>query len=91
VDEPYSVGALGDTVYLQAFRTPDAPPEENLTPLVRKILEAIPTQAKVDWNKVTTVASAKRAIPVPISAGTLGIDEIIANAPSTDAAKSGAH
>ena len=84
VDEPYFVGALGDTVYLQAFRTPDAPAEENLTPLVRRILQAMPRQAKADWNKATSVASAKRAIPVPVSTGTLGIDEIVARAPRAD-------
>jgi len=84
VDEPYFVGVLGDAVYLQAFRTPDAPAEENLTPLVRRILQAMPQQTKVDWNKATSVASAKRAIPVPVSTGTLGIDEIVGKAPGAD-------
>jgi L,D-transpeptidase ErfK/SrfK len=84
VDEPYFVGALGGTAYLQAFRTPDAPAEENLTPLVRTILQAMPRQAKVDWNKATSVASAKRGIPVPLSAGTSGMDEILANARRVD-------
>jgi L,D-transpeptidase ErfK/SrfK len=85
VDEPYLLGMLGRTPYLQALRTPEAPVEENLTPLVRRILLALPRNVNVDWDKTMAIAAAKRGIPVPISAGTPGIAEIVANAHREDA------
>jgi L,D-transpeptidase ErfK/SrfK len=85
LDEPYLFGMLGPIPYLQALRTPEAPVEENLTPLVRRILLALPRNVHVDWDKTMAIAAAKRGIPVPISAGTPGIAEIVANAHREDA------
>jgi L,D-transpeptidase ErfK/SrfK len=86
VNQPYLLGARDGTFYLQAY----APMEDDkrdykdpkrllatlLKPKLRK--ESAPREKDIDWTLVSAVSKAPRALPVPITGTSGGVDAVLA-------------
>jgi len=84
VDERPLVGMRGGTLYLQAYPSQEkrlaGGENENLTPHVEAILRRVPRGQAVDWSKSMELLRNARALPVPITPGSPGIEEVIEEA-----------
>jgi L,D-transpeptidase ErfK/SrfK len=84
INQPYLVGLEGGTVYLEAH----APLAEeakrwkgSLKPMERAVeAKTKGLEVEIDWERAAVVAQEGRGLPVPISVGSPGLEQIIARA-----------
>jgi L,D-transpeptidase ErfK/SrfK len=84
LNQPYLAGWRGDRLYLEAHEplAEDARRwKGSLEPMERVVQQAAgEAAAAIDWEKAREVASKMRGIPVPVSPGSPGMDEVVAGA-----------
>ncbi|HYL18242.1 MAG TPA: L,D-transpeptidase family protein [Burkholderiales bacterium] len=84
VDERALLGMRGGELYLQAYPSQEkrfgSGENESLTAHVEAILRKVPRGQAVDWDKSMELLRNGRALPVPITPGSAGIEEVIEEA-----------
>jgi L,D-transpeptidase ErfK/SrfK len=85
IDERFVFGSRDKVPYLQAFAPEEGDDDQgsDLTPLVQTLLRRAPEGAKPDLSRLVSVASERRGIPLPVSAGSASLKEIVQKAAAT--------
>jgi L,D-transpeptidase ErfK/SrfK len=84
VNQPYLVGRDGGEVYLEAH-APLAEEAARWKGSLKAMEQAVAARTKgldveIDWERAAVIAQEERGLPVPISVGSPGLDEVIARA-----------
>lgn len=79
--EPVAVGYRGDTLYLGVAEPLDDYPADPRSLFARATDALALHDAPVDWARVEQVVAARRFLPIPVSSGGPGLDEILAAIP----------
>jgi len=81
INDPVLVGYRNHTLYLSVSKPVDEYPDDQDSLLIRAIdavsLSRNQDWPQIDWDRVRQVVNAKRIMPVPVSVGAPGLDQLI--------------
>ena len=86
VDQPYLLGRLDGMLYLKAHEPEKSEKRREAgfaAGLDARIKKAGKRGESVDWDRVKLVVGEARGIPIPITAGSPGLSDLLAAAPET--------
>jgi L,D-transpeptidase ErfK/SrfK len=79
INQPVMVGSRDGLPYLSVSEPVDGYPADQLSATAQAMDALTLYDAPIDWTRVDQVIAARRMVPVPVSVGAPGLDDIIAS------------